>query len=571
MKNKIMLVSLPLLFLVLSVFMASAKCKPNHAPTEKQIVALSDSIVFPALKEDFVNDLELLGKTWGLMKYHQAGIAAGDFNWDYELIKFLPQYFKVSSIKERDELLLNWISGYGEIPTVKSKTSLNSMALLLPDQTWLRSIEMSDALRDKLTTMAENPSQGNSHYVSFKKGLPVLNEEPYSDINYPNTSMRLLALFRFWNIIQYYYPYRNLTDNYWGNVLKSYIPVFISASDENEYHQAIFRVVAELDDTHAFMYSVNTGKYIAPYKLGFVEGKMIITDYYSTKYADTTLFKRGTEIVSVNGMDVESICDSLRKFYSVSNEASFYRQVAFNMLRTNENEISIGYTIDSISLSDTVIQIPLANDCLSDYWSSNKQPKELFAKLNDSVGYTDMSYSGYISRSEIEKFVHSVSHLIIDLRNGISLNSQVENSLLDIVSCEKTPYVKYTFCNPNTPGEFSVCGEYSTSNCSNCFKGQIRVLVNENVQSHGEFVTMYFQALPNVKVVGSSTAGSDGNVTSFVMPGNITIQYTGVGIYYPDGTGVQRVGIIPDVFVEASIKSILYSKDNVLETALKSL
>ena len=163
---------------------------------------------------------------------------------------------------------------------------------------------------------------------------------------------------------------------------------------------------------------VSLGEAFGMQRGSFVEGKMIITDYYSTKYADTTLFKRGTEIVSVNGMDVESICDSLRKFYSVSNEASFYRQVAFNMLRTNENEISIGYTIDSISLSDTVIQIPLANDCLSDYWSSNKQPKELFAKLNDSVGYTDMSYSGYISRSEIEKFVHSVSHLIIDLRNA---------------------------------------------------------------------------------------------------------------------------------------------------------
>lgn len=131
--------------------------------------------------------------------------------------------------------------------------------------------------------------------------------------------------------------------------------------------------------------------------------------------------------------------------------------------------------------------------------------------------------------------------------------------------------MKYTFCNQDTPGEFSVCGEYETSKCLNCFDGKIRVLIDENVQSHGEFVTMYFKALPNAKVIGSTTAGSDGNVTSLIMPGNITIQYTGIGIYYPDGTGVQRVGIIPDIFVETNIESVLYGKDNVLEAALKSL
>lgn len=566
-----MLASLPLLLIFMSILITSAKCKPSHKPKENQVVALSDSVFFPELSEDLVNDLELLGKMWGMMKYHHKKIASGNCHWDYELIKFLPQYLTVGSIKERDELLLNWIDSYGEISVVKNKISLDSTALLLPDQRWLQSIEMSDALRNKLKMLFENRSQHSNHYVSIKNGLPIHQEEPYSNIKFPNTSMRLLALFRFWNIIQYYYPYRNLTDNYWGDVLKDYIPVFITASNEKEYHQAIFHIVAELDDTHAFMHSVNTGKYLAPYKLRFIEGKLIITDYYSTRYADTTLLKKGTEIVSVNGMDISSICDSLQKVYSASNEAAFHRQVAFNILRTDKDKISIGYSTDSTSFSDTTIQNPLANDCLNDYWSSITQPNELFTKLNDTVGYANMSFSGFISRPDIEEFVDGISHLIVDFRHGISLHPQVENDLLDIVSCEKIPYVKYTFCNQDTPGEFSVCGEYETSKCLNCFDGKIRVLIDENVQSHGEFVTMYFKALPNAKVIGSTTAGSDGNVTSLIMPGNITIQYTGIGIYYPDGTGVQRVGIIPDIFVETNIESVLYGKDNVLEAALKSL
>ncbi len=33
-----------------------------------------------------------------------------------------------------------------------------------------------------------------------------------NSINYEDTGMRLLGLFRYWNIIEYFYPYKNLMD-----------------------------------------------------------------------------------------------------------------------------------------------------------------------------------------------------------------------------------------------------------------------------------------------------------------------------------------------------------------------
>ncbi len=93
------------------------------------------------------------------------------------------------------------------------------------------------------------------------------------------------------------------------------------------------------------------------------------------------------------------------------------------------------------------------------------------------------------------------------------------------------------------------------------------IIVNETTQSQAEYTTMAFRVAPNVKVIGSTTAGADGNVSQFNLPGGITTMISGLGVYYPDGKETQRVGIIPDIEVKPSIKGIKDGKDELLEKA----
>jgi C-terminal processing protease CtpA/Prc len=44
---------------------------------------------------------------------------------------------------------------------------------------------------------------------------------------------------------------------------------------------------------------------------------------------------------------------------------------------------------------------------------------------------------------------------------------------------------------------------------------------------------------------------------------------TGIGVYYPDGTETQRIGIIPDIKVKPTIEGIRAGKDEVLEKAME--
>ena len=62
---------------------------------------------------------------------------------------------------------------------------------------------------------------------------------------------------------------------------------------------------------------------------------------------------------------------------------------------------------------------------------------------------------------------------------------------------------------------------------------------------------------------------ADGNVSGINLPGSITAYFTGLGIFYPDYTPTQRVGIIPDIEVFQTIEGIRQGIDEVLEAAFE--
>jgi C-terminal processing protease CtpA/Prc len=80
---------------------------------------------------------------------------------------------------------------------------------------------------------------------------------------------------------------------------------------------------------------------------------------------------------------------------------------------------------------------------------------------------------------------------------------------------------------------------------------------------------MALRTTPGAVVVGSTTAGADGNVSAFFLPGGITSMFSGIGVYYPDGKPTQRIGIVPDVEVKPTIKGIKEGRDELMEKAIE--
>jgi len=89
--------------------------------------------------------------------------------------------------------------------------------------------------------------------------------------------------------------------------------------------------------------------------------------------------------------------------------------------------------------------------------------------------------------------------------------------------------------------------------------------------SQAEYTAMAFRSAPNAIVVGSTTAGADGNVSPFALPGGLRTMISGIGVFDPDKTPTQRIGILPNVEVHPTIAGIRAGRDEVLEEALRQI
>jgi C-terminal processing protease CtpA/Prc len=135
----------------------------------------------------------------------------------------------------------------------------------------------------------------------------------------------------------------------------------------------------------------------------------------------------------------------------------------------------------------------------------------------------------------------------------------------------ETPFARFTNGDLSTPGAFHWMPPISLKPETPHYSGRVVILVDEVSLSQAEYTSMAFRASPRALVVGSTTAGADGNVSPFALPGGLNTMISGIGVFYPDKKPTQRIGILPDVEVKPTIAGIRSGRDEVLEEAVRQI
>jgi len=550
--------------------------EPYPAEKDKEFDKGS-GISFPPLTEQLTADLELLGRVWGFVKYHHPEIGKGNYNWDYELFRIIPEYIKAKDTEQRDKILIDWIDKYGKIPPCNDCKPTHPDAPLKPDLSWIDNSGMTPDLILRIKDLYTNRHQGEHFYIGMypKVGNPEFkNENSYSTMTYPDEGFRLLSLYRFWNMIQYFFPSRHLTDKDWNDVLKEYIPIFISAKNELEYELAALRIIGEIQDTHANLWGGGNkiaelrGNNFSPFKVQFIENKLVVTDYYNPEYAKISELQVGDIITHINGKTVEAIVDSLRIYYPASNEAAMLRDISQDILRSYKSSLKLNYESSGKKKQKDLVLYELKLLKMYRGYRVNKDEK-CYKFLNDDIGYVTLANIADKDIPEIKDKFKNTKGIIIDIRNYPS--TFVPFSLGSYFVADNTPFVKFTQGNANNPGEFVFRGPLQIPKTGETYQGKLIILINEFTQSQAEYTSMAFRAGKNTTIVGSTTAGADGNVSQIMLPGGLRTMISGIGVFYPDGTNTQRVGIVPDITVKPTINGIKQGKDELLEKAIETI
>jgi|TARA_R100000501_G_C2627466_1_gene121397 C-terminal processing protease CtpA/Prc len=549
------------------------KEKPVFKADQDDEFDSGSNVEFPALNEKLVADLELLGRIWGFMKYYHPEIGKGNFNWDYELFRMLNQYTHTSNNKKRDMILLDWIAKYGRVEVCKSCKAKASNTYLKPDLDWIQNANINQELKNQLLHVYQNRHQGEKYYLGLgpAENPEFLNENDYSDMPYPDEGFRLLSLYRYWNMIQYFFPYKYITDKNWNEILPEYIPQFLSADNELEYEAVVLKLIGEVQDTHANLYDGNDklniwkGEFYPPVHVRFIEDKLVVTDYYNPELKEKTGLEIGDVITHINDKPIGEIIKMIRNYYPASNEAVRMRNLSADLLRSQKDQINIKYDSGAGTKEKILDLYKLEN---LDYYSLyRKNSKKSYKMLDENVGYINLKSIKTADTKRIKKDFKNTKGIIIDIRNYPS--AFVPFSLGSYFVSSPTQFAKFTKFNINNPGEFTFKIGDEIPPSDQTYEKPLVVIVNEITQSSAEYTAMAFRAGKNTTVIGSTTAGADGNVSPILLPGGLRTLISGIGVYYPDGTATQRIGIVPDIEVKPTIEGIRAGRDELIEKAIE--
>ncbi|KAA3633968.1 MAG: peptidase S41 [Bacteroidetes bacterium] len=558
----------------------------EQAPPKKEKIypATLDSTFFygsnidlKSVNDQQTKDLALLAKIWGFVKYYHPEVAKGTHNMDAELFRILPKVMNSKNADKRDKAILKWIESLGEIPKCETCDIIYAdNAKMTPDLKWMDDSGLSKALNKKLHYLFDNRNQGKHFYISMVPGIQnpeFKNEQPYAHFEYPDTGYRLLTLYKYWNIIHYFFPYKYVIGKDWHEVLDEFIPKFIEAPDALAYHMETLQLIGNIHDTHANIWSNST--YLEEFKgnlqpavqVKFIEEQLVVTGYYHDTLGPESGLKAGDIILTIDGQLVEDLEKKWAPLHPASNYPTKLRNIAQTILRGNNETLEVTVSRGMKKYHLEVKRHERKELQLGKDWAYNK-PDSCYQLLNEDIGYL---YLGNIKSDLLPaafELFKDTKGLVIDIRNYPS--EFVVFTLGAYLHQKSTAFVKFTNGDVSCPGLFHWGPDLRIGfNNPDAYQGKVVILINEISQSQAEYTTMAFRSAPNVMVIGSTTAGADGNVSTFYLPGNIRTRISGIGVYYPDGTQTQRVGIVPDIEVKPTIKGVREGRDELLEKAME--
>lgn len=520
-------------------------------------------------------------EVWNFVKYHHPDARSGRLAMDPEFLELYPKIRAATSLNEADRILVNWImqTGFGEPcdPCAEAADPAD-VALASPTPGWLA--RMPEGLRWPLKRIYDNRGAKEAHFLVHDRRLkggngPVdfANEPDYRHV-WPedDESLWALTLARSWGALQYWFPYRDIMDERPEALLPAAVASLLGAQSQAEYQRVVLTFAAGAQDSH-----VGVGEFFGaimregarctlPYSLRYIEGQLVVDG--RTLQPDGPL-RRGDALVAIGGQPVDKIVERIRPFMSASNEdalgRNFLSEARLGPCETQMVDVMRGEARMSVEVEWQSYSQHQINSFAPHY-----QPGETIETLAGNVTYARYQQLKKADLESLRERANASAGLILDMRGYVSDNfiPELGGMLIDAPA----EFARFTSPDVATPGEF-VWGDpvvIEPGAEGKRISVPVVALLDHSAQSASEYASMALRGA-GVPIIGSRSTGADGDVTRVPLPSGAQMLLSGLGVFYPDKSPTQRIGILPDIEVRPTIAGIAEGRDEVLERALEYL
>ncbi len=525
-------------------------------------------------------------RIWVTVEYFHPQVASGPVDWDSALVEAIPKV-RAASNDEQFRTAIAAMLGRVQDSETRVLTVGAQQNEHVPDDP-----QISVLSRATGTAYVSNLRSNDRTFVHFAGGTAMVrlsvpkasaelnqNKPPTQAIisnPYPSVEARILSAIKLWGAIRYFFAYKDLMDDDWDDILPTYLPKLIAASDALIYNLVLSDLLTHLTDTNAAPHSQTLDAYFGEATVGLqirlLEKYPIVTDVLDPD-AKAAGVAPGDVLKRIAGVSTTDVFNRLVQYVPASTpQRSGYdtiRQVA-NGPEGSEVEL----LIEDVKGESHAVKLKRRKS-----WNPMQPTEAAVRVLPGNIGYIDLERISYSDAESAFQQVKATKAIIFDLRAAAAPAAQhIAAHLVSQANVAAAFVTTPIALRPDIPSNGTVSQSASTFEVravpnpqSPHYSGKTIALIDERTIGEAEYAGLSFEAANQTAFYGEPSAGACCGTVALTLPGNVTVTYSTQDIRHANAGKLQRLGIQPNVVVPTTAKGLRVGKDEVLDAALAAL
>jgi C-terminal processing protease CtpA/Prc len=396
-----------------------------------------------------------------------------------------------------------------------------------------------------------------------------------------NRATRLAAVIIAWNVMQHFYPYFDVVQTDWPQALTTALTSAATDRDAAEFLSTLRRMMAALHDGHGRVTmdrGTSDGRTTVASPVGWdwVEGRLVITDVPGVR---GQAIERGDAVVAINGKPVSEALREAEAGISAATPQWLLARALGTALHYDQPLGAIGegpkseplvLELEPFRQPGTRRTVTLERQSVRPVREARPEP---IAELKPGIMYVDLSHAtddGW--RAALPK-LEAAAGLILDLRGypGGDLSIDYLRNLSQAPMKSAPMHVPVVTRPDHVDMDFGSSGGWTIAPLKPYLKARRVFLTDGRAISASETIMAIVEHYRLGRIVGGATAGTNGNINPFTVPGGYRITWTGMQVLKHDGSAHHGVGIAATVPVSRTRAGVAAGRDEVLERALELL
>lgn len=549
------------------------------APLLLLLLSITPTQAQHALSPTLIESYASIGRVWGFLKYYHPHVGNGTLNWDQILVEALAASQDLAPQQMCNRVIDQLLVTAGPIDECEvCFEDPGDQGISTVNWQWMESSPyLTEDQATALGRVRDQRDLGDSLHRAYLPNwqgvsLNFVMDSAYSDVASFTQWHRLLALYHYWNVIEYFSPYRQTANPDWEQVLEDFIPRFLAAEGERALQYTMWELVNQVNDSHggggsAYLSEHGYGKYWLPFWARLSDDRRVfITELRNDSIGLAFGLKDGDEILHINGTDIETLLAEKRPFEAASNATAKDIYCLWLALKDTLPMATL-----KVARADSVFDLEVPRFAVSEL-RANEYPDWYWADSQQTVIVARAN--SLISRRKARDFMKEASHadaIVLDFRMG-AMPYEARNYLYPRMLPQNQLAVTAAHPSRSFPGNWMDNQlQYTPERQRSFWDKPLILLAGEYNISQDEWVIMYFQTSPRAYTIGRPTGGALGYMARIEMPGGFAAYFTSGYMSYPDGSPVFGPGVKLDEQVEPTAEQLSQGRDAEVERALQFL